>query len=119
MDPKRSSDSDRHGGLAALLDAEEELASLMTESEKEAAAIVAAAEEEARDRLSRLAAEIERHRQALSASIEAGSAKLADSLRYEAKAAVERYERVSDQEVEDLAAFVVAEVIGSTAKGSK
>ena len=113
MGLKGSSSSDRDDGLAAVLEAEAQFVALVSESEKEAAAILAAAQEEARDRLARLGAEIERQRQALSASVETGSSRLADGVLNDAKAVAARYDRISDEEIDALAAFVVAAVVGS------
>lgn len=117
MGVKGSSTSDRDGSLAAVLEAEARFAALISESEKEAAAVLAAAEEEARDLLSHLDAEIARQRQALSASMETGSSKLADGVLSEAKAVVAHYDQISDAEIDELAAFVVSEVVGT--RGSK
>lgn len=118
MGSKESSDSQGDGELAALLEAEKRLESLVEAGRREAAEVVAAAEEEARDRLAKLDEELERQREALSESIEVGSAKLAASLLREAEATVERYERLSEVEIEDLAAFVAAAVLASTGGGS-
>lgn len=117
MGRKRSSTSGPDDGLAAVLEAEAQFAALVSESEKEAAAILAAAQKEARDRLARLGAEMERERQALAASVETGSSRLANEILNEAKAAVARYDRISDEEIAELAAFVVSQVVGT--RGSK
>jgi vacuolar-type H+-ATPase subunit H len=112
-------DRDGSDGLGALLEAEERLAALDAEREKEAAGIVAAAELEARERLAALEAELERQAQGLAASIEAGGDRLARRLVQEARATAERYRSVPEEKIAELAAFVVAEVIGTVAEGTK
>lgn len=118
MGSKESSNSHGDGELATLLEEERRLESVVEASRREAAAVVAAAEGEAHDRLAQLDAELERQRQALSESIEAGSAKLVANLARAAEASVDRCERLSEAEFGDLAAFVVDKVVGSTGGGS-
>lgn len=100
-------------GLEQLLRAEERLDGVLAEEARQAAALVADAEAEASVLEGRLAAELAEATQALQARMAAERDARFAFAEGEARRRLACYARIGAQEVDDLAAWVVARVLDS------